>query len=222
MEEILPLIDFSKVKKKKRIKQKKDDEEENNDLEDIILTKKKPNKKKNKKDDKSETTDLPENSQNSDIYGVNLTYEFLLNRIYNFIKEHNPNSSSGGGKIKIPTPQVILVGKTRSCWVNFNDFTKVLNRPIDHLFKFVLAELGVEGTLGGENQANLKGKVSQSNLEKIISKYINDYVRCPNCKLFNTVIKKDQSTRLQQIYCEDCKTVKTIQAIKSRVKAGKK
>ena len=225
MEEILPLIDFSKVKKKKRTKPKKDDEEENNDLEDVVLTKKKDKKKKNKKEEKSEntTSEITENVENSpDIYGVNLSYDFLLNRIYTFIKEHNPNSSIGGVKMKFPTPQLNLVGKTRTCWMNFNDFVEVLNRPIDHLFKFILAELGVDGTIGGKNQANLKGRVTQSTLQKIISKYINDYVRCPNCKSFNTVIKKDQSTRLQQIYCEDCKTVKTIQVIKSRVKAGKK
>ena len=118
MEEILPLIDFSKVKKKKRTKQtKKNDEEDTNDLEDIVLTKKKGNKKKNKKDDKSDvnpSSDIAENAPTSaDIYGVNLSYDFLLNRIYTFIKEHNPNSSSGGGGIKIPTPQVNLVGKTR-------------------------------------------------------------------------------------------------------------
>ena len=84
--------------------------------------------------------------------------------------------------------------------MNFNDVAEELNMPVEHLFQNILSELYFEGTIGGKDQTNIKAIVTQSNLQKVLTKYINDYVRCPNCKSFNTIIKKDQSTRIQQIY----------------------
>ena len=207
------------MKKKRRIKpeKKEENEEELNDLDDpdlgdVILTKKKAGKKK-KKDEKKEK--MEENENNS-----KFSYSFLLKRIYDIMKVKNPNSSSGG--LKIPNIQVSMVGKDRSCWMNIEKVAKALNRNLEHLFQYALSELCTEGSIGGENQANFKSKVTQSSLQKLLTKYINDYVRCPNCKSFNTILKKDQSTRLQQIFCENCKSEKTVQVIKSRANAAKK
>ena len=217
--EILPLIDFSKVKKKRKVEAENADEQ---DLEDIVLTKKKG--KKAKKEKKSENI-KEENENNGDINeneneNEKFPYDTLLKRLYNLMKKNNPNSSTGG--LKIPTIQVGLVGKDRACWMNFEKVANSLNRNLEHLFQYVLSELGIEGTIGGENQANFKAKVTQISLQKVLTKYINDYVRCPNCKSFKTILKKDQSTRLQQIFCESCKSEKTVQVIKSRLNAGKK
>lgn len=221
--ELLELIDFSKVKKKRRIKPEiKEENQDNNDeddLGDVVLTKKKGGKKggkKPKKDEKEEAIETNEENGNNSIY----SYDALLKRIYSLMKVHNTNSSSGG--LKIPTIQIALVGKDRSCWMNLEQIANALNRNIDDLFKYVLSELGIEGTKGGENQANFKAKITQSSLQKVLTKYINDYVRCPNCKSFNTIIKRDQSARLQQIFCENCKSEKTVQVIKQRANAGKK
>ena len=76
----------------------------------------------------------------------------------------------------------------------------------------------------GKGQMFFKTKqpVTQNNLKNVILKYCNEYIRCPNCKSFKTILRKDQSTRLPQIYCEVCKGEKTIQAIKSRGGAGKR
>ena len=220
--EILPLIDFSKVKKKKKKPQKNEEEEvdkQDDDLDDVVLTKKKGKKTKKKKEKEEESKNTEEKEYSNENEGK-FTYEFLLKRIYNTMKVQNPNTNTGG--LKLPSIQLSMVGKDRTCWMNFNDVAEALNRQTEHLFQYVLSELGCEGTIGGKDQANIKTRVSQANLQKVLTKYINDYVRCPNCKSFNTIIKKDQSTRLQQIYCEKCKSEKTIQAIKSRANAGKK
>lgn len=209
--EILPLIDFSKVKKKRKVEAENTDEQ---DLEDVLLVKKKG--RKNKKEKKNENK-IEENEENeNDKY----PYDLLLKRLYNLMKKNNPNSSSGG--LKVPNIQVGYVGKDRACWMNIEKVANALNRNLEHLFQYVLSELGIEGTIGGENQANFKARVSQTSLQKVLTKYINDYVRCPNCKSFKTILKKDQSTRLQQIFCENCKSEKTVQVIKSRANAGKK
>ena len=219
--ELLPLIDFTKVKKKRRVKPEQKDEKEENqikndeeDLGDVIITKKKKGKKQKK--DENENI-IEENEKNGD---EKFSYDFLLKRIYGLMKDHNTNSSSSG--LKIPTIQISNVGKDRSCWMNLEKIANTLNRNIDDLFKYVLSELGIEGTKGGENQANFKSRVTQSNLQKVLTKYINDYVRCPNCKSFETVIKRDQSARLQLLSCLNCKSEKTVQVIKQRANAGKK
>lgn len=211
---ILPLIDFSKVKKKKIVKKEPPKPVQTEDLSNIVLEKKKPN---DDKKNEPQNTITSSNNSNEDY-----TYDFLLDRICKLIKTHNPDSSSDRGSIKMPAPIINQIGKTRSAWMNFNDFVVALNRSQEHLFQFVLGELGVEGTIGGENQAFLKSKVSKNQIESILRKYIYDFVQCPNCKSFKTVIKKDQSTRLQQICCESCKAVKTIQHLKSSVKAGRR
>ena len=223
--EFLELIDFSKVKKKRREKpeQKEENQEENNeeDLEEIVLTKKKGGKKggkKGTKKDENNENKIDENEANGN--DTKFSYDFLLKRIYGLMKDNNTNSSSGG--LKIPTIQIGFVGKDRSCWMNLEKVADALNRNIDDLFKYVLSELGIEGTKGGENQANFKAKITQSALQKVLTKYINDYVRCPNCKSFKTIIRRDQSARLQQIFCENCKSEKTVQVIKQRANAGKK
>ena len=223
-DEILPLIDFSKVKKKRRnkleIKEEKEEDHENkdeDDLEDIVLTKKKGGKKGGKKGAKKEEKN--ENKIESD-NNMKFSYEFLLNRIYEIMKANNPNSSSG--RLKIPSVTVNMTGKDRSSWVNLGNVAQALNRDIESLFKYVLSELGIEGTIGGDNQANFKARITQTAIEKVLTKYINDYVRCPNCKSFKTILKKDQSTRLLQKFCENCQSVKTVQVIKTRATAGKK
>jgi translation initiation factor 2 subunit 2 len=214
-QEILPLIDFSKVKKKKKEIPKSETEPE--DLSNIMITKKK-HKEENQKEKEEKELEKSENQNNEEDY----TYEFLLERVYKMIKSRDSNSTENRGSIKMPVPQVNLVGKSRSAWTNFNDFVKVLNRSQEHLFQYVLGELGVEGTIGGENQFFLKSKINSKDIETILRKYIHDYVQCPNCKSVKTIIKKDQGTRLLQIYCENCKTEKTVQHLKSHVKAGKK
>ena len=221
--ELLPIIDFTKVKKKRRVKHDQKDEKEENqikndeeDLKDVIIFKKKDKKKGGKKGQKKDEDIIDENEKNGD---EKFSYDFLLKRIYGLMKDNNTNSSSFG--LKIPTIQ-INVGKDRACWMNLEKIANTLNRNIDDLFKYVLSELGIEGTKGGENQANFKSRVTQSNLQKVLTKYINDYVRCPNCKSFDTVIKRDQSARLQLLSCLNCKSEKSVQAIKQRANAGKK
>ena len=213
--EILPLIDFSKVKKKRRL------EEDDPELENFISGKKK-NKKKKKKVEKNETN--IQEIENEDPNNTNgaYSYDFLLKRLFNTMKTQKDSNATS--EIKIPN---LVLGKgsnDRTTWVNFEKVADALGRSKDHLFTFVISELSIEATLGGEGQMFFKTKqpVTQNNLKNVILKYCNEYIRCPNCKSFKTILRKDQSTRLPQIYCEVCKGEKTIQTIKSRGGAGKR
>ena len=95
----------------------------------------------------------------------------------------------------------------RTTWVNFAQVAEALRRSKEHLYSYVVSDLSIEATLGGEGQIYFKSKqkVTERMLRNVLDKYYNDYIKCPNCKSFKTILRKDQSTRLPQIYCEVCK-----------------
>ena len=126
--------------------------------------------------------------------------------------------------MKLPNIDIKQSAGKRSIWVNFEKMAIALGRPKEHLFNFIKDELRYEGTLGGKGELNFKtnGIVTEKMAKNTITKYINDYIKCPVCKSYNTQLKKDQSTRLLQIYCEDCKGQRTIQPIKTRAGDAKK
>ena len=213
-----PLVDFTKLKKKRPATQKNIMSKfaESSELDDFVI----------KKSSKKETSlEEPQNnglSNNQDGF-ADYNYDFLLERITSLIKKHNPKiSASERGPIKIPPPNIVKAGQTRSAWTNFTDICTFLNRPTEHLFQYVLGELGTEGSLGGESQFILKGKYGSKHIESVLVKYVHDYVQCLNCKTTNTALKKDNSARLQMLACLDCKAERTVAPIKAVINKSKK
>jgi len=216
-DEILPLIDFSKVKKKRRQEEPENEE----DLDDFLSVKKKGKKKKKKPTDKAESNaqDL-ENEEQNNLNGA-YSYDFLLKRLFNTMNSKKDKSASF---ISIPNLKLGVGNNDRTTWINFAQVAEALRRSKEHLFSYVISDLSIEATLGGEGQIYFKSKqkVTERMLRNVLDKYYNDYIKCPNCKSFKTILRKDQSTRLPQIYCEVCKGEKTIQNIKSRGGGGKR
>ena len=214
-EEILPLIDFSKVKKKRR-REEPDNDEQDDQEADMLLSVKKKNKKKKKKPEKAEINE--ENIENESSNNTNglYAYDFLLNRLYNIMDKQK--ASNTGANWKIPALKLGKGANGRTTWVNFEDVAMVLGRQKEDILKFICAELSIDATLGGEGQMYFKTKqdISEKTLQSVINDYYKKYIRCPNCKSQNTILRKDPSTRLSQIYCKECKGVKTVQPIKAR------
>jgi translation initiation factor 2 subunit 2 len=50
------------------------------------------------------------------------------------------------------------VGTKKTVWSNFNEICKTLNRSPDHVFQFMMAELGTEGSIDGSERLVIKGK----------------------------------------------------------------
>lgn len=48
-----------------------------------------------------------------------------------------------------------------------------MQRSPDHVLQFVLAELGTEGSPGGDGQLTLKGKFGPKHIESLLRKYIS-------------------------------------------------
>lgn len=49
-----------------------------------------------------------------------------------------------------------------------------MNRSQDHVYQFVLAELGTEGSIAGEGQLVLKGRYGTRHVESLLRKYISE------------------------------------------------
>ncbi|SBS82756.1 eukaryotic translation initiation factor 2 subunit beta, putative [Plasmodium ovale] len=141
-------------------------------------------------------------------------YEELLHRIQELVNKHNIDLCISK-KYTIKPPQVVRVGSKKVAWINFKDICTIMNRNEEHVFHFVLAELGTEGSIAGEGQLVLKGKYGPKHIEALLRKYITEYVTCQMCKSPNTAMEKDSRTRLFHQHCNACGAMRSVTTIKS-------
>jgi len=197
---------------------KEKDESDDIDLSDFGK-KKKPKKKKNINLDELKEALDDDNKENADqgseivqdqgVSKINIgeeeedttawanhdrdyTYDELLQRVYDIIKDKNPDSVMGEKKkFVMRPPQVVKVGTKKSAFVNFTEIAKMLHRQPKHLLAFLFAELGTTGNLDGSNQLVMKGKFQQKHIEAVLRRYIKEYVTCHTCKSPDTILAKE-------------------------------
>merc|ERR1711893_69206 len=146
------------------------------------------------------------------------TYDELLQRVYDIIKDKNPDSVMGEKKkFVMRPPQVVKVGTKKSAFVNFTEIAKMLHRQPKHLLAFLFAELGTTGNLDGSNQLVMKGKFQQKHIEAVLRRYIKEYVTCHTCKSPDTILAKEG--RLFFLQCMLCQSKTSVQTIKSGFQA---
>jgi len=201
--EFLPLIDFSKIKKRRRAKSSKKNQEED-ELDDTLISKKKDVEIKIHEGQQGQISfDSKENKQ----------YDMFLKRICGLLKARKSNASEGS---KIP-PIKLTVGKNnRSVWVNAKEICDLIKRDIDQVMDYVQDDVRVKCSKGEEGQLKFMSKVNGSKLEKAFDKYVDQFVRCPNCKSMQTKIIRDTQARLDIISCSSCKSEKNIQIKKKK------
>ncbi|KAJ8264841.1 hypothetical protein COCON_G00139400 [Conger conger] len=141
------------------------------------------------------------------------TYDELLNRVFNIMREKNPDMVAGEKrKFVMKPPQVVRVGTKKTSFVNFTDICKLLHRQPKHLLAFLLAELGTSGSIDGNNQLVIKGRFQQKQIENVLRRYIKEYVTCHTCRSPETILQKD--TRLYFLQCETCHSRCSVASIK--------
>ncbi len=86
-----------------------------------------------------------------------------------------------------------------------------MRRSPDHVFQFMMAELGTEGSIDGNQRLVIRGKFVPRYIESLLRKYVGEYVICQMCRSYNTTLKRDQTSRLYFVECvpADCKEVAT-------------
>lgn len=138
------------------------------------------------------------------------------------LSDKNPGLSEASKTTKDIDPHVVKLGTTKVSWMNFDVMVTALNRKHEHLMSFVATELGVEATLGPENNMILQGKFQGKHIQRLYRKYLEQYVRCLNCKSMNTKLEKDPGTRLVMLECEQCGSTKSVQTIRAGFQAVKR
>lgn len=146
------------------------------------------------------------------------TYDELLKRVFDIMREKNPDMVAGEKrKFNMKPPRVMRVGTKKTSFSNFKEICKLLHRQPEHLLAFLLAELGTSGSIDGNDQLIIKGRFQQKQIENVLRSYIKEYVTCHTCKSRETMLQKD--TRLYFLQCETCGSRCSVQSIKSGFQA---
>ncbi|CBI15806.3 unnamed protein product, partial [Vitis vinifera] len=140
-------------------------------------------------------------------------YEELLGRVFNILRENNPELAGDRRRTVMRPPQVLREGTKKTVFVNFMDLCKTMHRQPDHVMAFLLAELGTSGSLDGQQRLVVKGRFAPKNFEGILRRYINEYVICLGCKSPDTILSKEN--RLFFLRCEQCGSGRSVAPIKA-------
>ncbi|XP_023524549.1 eukaryotic translation initiation factor 2 subunit beta-like, partial [Cucurbita pepo subsp. pepo] len=176
---------------------------------------------------KSDYHGLPDQSgENEDREGIVLQYRFpwegsdrdyeyeeLLGRVFNILRENNPELAGDRRRTVMRPPQVLREGTKKTVFVNFMDLCKTMHRQPDHVMAFLLAELGTSGSLDGQQRLVVKGRFAPKNFEGILRRYVNEYVICIGCKSPDTILSKEN--RLFFLRCEKCGSGRSVAPIKA-------
>jgi len=123
-------------------------------------------------------------------------YEKLLKRLRSQI----PEVASKRERLELPRLVYSVVGM-RTIVHNFKEIAEALNRDPRHLLKFLTREMATAATMQ-ESRVIFKGKFSRETFERLLQRYMEQFVICPVCKRPDTKIVKEK--RLSFLVCEAC------------------
>jgi translation initiation factor 2 subunit 2 len=105
------------------------------------------------------------------------SYDDMLARVYTQLFANNSELVERTRK-KLPPPQVMRVGSTRTAWVNFKESCVSMKRSLEHVQSFFLAELGTTGSIDGSERFLMRGKYLPKYIENLLRKYITVSLSC--------------------------------------------
>ncbi len=111
-----------------------------------------------------------------------------------------PEIKGSGERFIVPEPKLLTEGKT-TVLENFAAIADKLNREPEHVFKFLLRELGTAGKLEG-SRAIFHGRFTTGVISELIEAYVKDYVTCSECGRPDTHLIK--SDRILTLRCDAC------------------
>jgi len=111
-----------------------------------------------------------------------------------------PETMGPKERFVMPTPKVFYEGKT-TVLENFGTIADAFDRDPEHLFKYLLQEMGTAGKIEG-HRGVFQGKFAEQAVVRQIDSYFEEYVACSECRLPDThLIKSDRVLMLQ---CDAC------------------
>ena len=138
-------------------------------------------------------------------------YAEMLEMVYSRLRDRQATTGrgiltdgSGARRFVVTPPQVIKLGSKKSGFINFETIAAELGRAPDHLRRYLLVELGTSGTTDGIGTLTLKGKFGRGDVEGVLTRYIREFVRCPQCRSCSTDLNRNKARRTMFIACRDC------------------
>jgi translation initiation factor 2 subunit 2 len=102
-----------------------------------------------------------------------MDYKELLKRA----RSQLPSEILEHKRFEIPRPRSFVTGM-RTILANFKEICDALNREPRHLLKFLSGEMATAATMQG-TRANFQGRFGRDTFERLIERYIKEFVVCP-------------------------------------------
>jgi translation initiation factor 2 subunit 2 len=115
-----------------------------------------------------------------------MDYKELLEKA----RKELPQSVFEKGRFEVPKVKGHLQGN-KTVISNFHQIATTLNRPPEHLLKFILKELATPGDVK-KNELIIGTKIAASRVNEKIQKYATTYVLCHECGKPDTQLIKEK------------------------------
>jgi translation initiation factor 2 subunit 2 len=127
---------------------------------------------------------------------LDYNYDDLLKRARSEIPEVTMKKE----RLEMPRLFVSMVGM-RTTISNFKEVADTLDRDPQHILKFLTREMATAATYH-DGRAIFQGKFPRDTYERLLQRYMENYVVCPVCKRPDTKIQKEK--RLSFVVCNAC------------------
>jgi translation initiation factor 2 subunit 2 len=111
-----------------------------------------------------------------------------------------PQVSVKRERLELPRLLIANVGM-RTIITNFKEVADVLNRDPQHILKFLTREMATAATFH-DSRAIFQGRFKRDSFERLLQRYIENFVTCPVCNRPDTKIVKQK--RLSFLVCNAC------------------
>jgi translation initiation factor 2 subunit 2 len=142
-----------------------------------------------------------------DIYDYDNLLRRAMEQVPETVKEHE--------RFKLPELEIVSEGN-QTIFRNFRAFVDAIDRDPQHLYKFLVKELGTAGTVQGDRLI-FKGRITGEMLQRRIDEYLKIYVLCYECGSPDTELRKEG--RIEMLHCKACGAMRPVTA-KAAVKVA--
>lgn len=149
---------------------------------------------------------------NSNLY----PYEEMLASC--FVQMHKQNVEASSTSRRIALPAINIQRKAKKTIIsNFRAICEIMKRDLEHVKQYICTEQSTDASIDGAGGLVITGRLSQSQIEKLIIQYVNIYVKCPVCGSTDTKLEKKD--RILFIICNQCTARRSVQQIKTGFRA---
>ena len=128
---------------------------------------------------------------------MDLDYENLLERAREGLEDVMQNAE----RFSPPAPEILHEGSKKTIIRNFSEIVDALRRDENHLYKFLLQELGTAGSID-KRRLVLQGRVPEKKIKERIKSYIKTFIVCQECNRPDTSFLR--TGRTLNLHCEAC------------------